>query len=186
MIVLAIMSGLLIFGAQRFQNPATNIRNIVRNLTVVIKEVRTQARLKGKTHRIVFNLGKTPKDVHSYFVESAEGQVMALTEKNLEELEKLSEDERPPNPFQRNDRIIKKDKELVGKLWFGSIETSARPTAAEKGVAYIYFTAEGLVEQSVIQITNREKLTWSLIINPLTGQTDIVEKAVTLKEITSP
>jgi general secretion pathway protein H len=183
MIVLAIMSGLLVLGVRGFQNPGTNIRNVVRNLTVVIKEVRTQARLKGRTHRIVFNMGKTPKDIHTYSVESAEGQVLALTEKTLEEQANLSEDERPANPFQPNDRVLKKPKELPGKIYFGGIETSARPTSADKGVAYIYFSPEGLVEQSVIQITNRDKLTWSLIINPLTGQTDIVEKAISLKDL---
>jgi general secretion pathway protein H len=47
----------------------------------------------------------------------------------------------------------------------------------------MYFSPEGLVEPMLVQITDKAKLTWTLIFNPLTGRTDIIEKALTLKDL---
>ena len=73
-------------------------------------------------------------------------------------------------------------KKLPSGLFFGSIETESTEKPLTDGLAYIYFSPEGLVERSAIQITNKEKLIWTILFNPLTGHADIFERAVSLKE----
>lgn len=180
LIVLAILAGIIAVGMPRLRLNNNNIKKVVRDLTVLTKEVRNQSRLKSMTHRLVFKL---EGNEHSYWVESATGQVLAQSEDELKKISEMSEDERPVSPFQKSTKFFKKDRVLPAPYYFARIETVNRPTPVENGMAYIYFSPEGLVEQSVIQITDRKNMTWSLILNPLTGQADIVEKAFSLKDL---
>lgn len=182
LIVLAILAGIIAVGMPKLRLNNNNVKKIVRDMTVLTKEIRNQSRLKSMTHRLVFKL---EGNEHSYWVESGNGQVLAMSEEELKKYQELSEDERPVNPFQKSTKFFKKDRVLPSPLSFASIETANRPTPVENGMAYIYFSPEGLVEQSVIQITDRKNMTWSLILNPLTGQADIVEKAFSLKDLLS-
>lgn len=180
LIVLAILAGIIAVGMPRLRLNNNNIKKVVRDLTVLTKEIRNQSRLKSMTHRLVFKL---EGNEHSYWVEYATGQVLAQSEDELKKIAEMSEEDRPANPFQKSTKFFKKDRILPAPYYFARIETSNRPTPVENGMAYIYFSPEGLVEQSVIQITDRKNMTWSLILNPLTGQADIVEKAFSIKDL---
>lgn len=177
MLVLAIIGGLLAVGLPKMQGQKNKIKTIVRQLGSLSKEVRNLARLKRMTYRIAFQIEKPSK----YWVEAAAGSVVVPSKSTLELLEKLDKEERPPNPFQKVDRPIK-EKELPDGLVFKSIETISSDIIYEKGMAYIYYSPEGLVEKAVIQVMTDKQVIWSLVINPLTGHADMIEKPINLKE----
>jgi general secretion pathway protein H len=145
------------------------------------REVRNQARIKKMTYRIVLNL--SDKDKSTYWVENAPGNVVIPSEATLEKLKSLDEKERPKSPFQKATNLIKEERELPSGLVIGSVETPNSQGPVTEGMAYVYYSPEGLVEKAIIQITNKKELTWSLIFNPITGHADIVEKAISLKDL---
>lgn len=170
---------MLVFGVPKFRNQSNNIKTIVRQLSGLTREVRNQARIKKMTYRLAFRMG----DKNSYWVENAPGDFLVPSKATLETAKNLDEKDRPASPFQKVTKFIKEEKELPSGMFFTSIETPSMDEPATKDLAYIYFSPEGLVEKGVIQIGNKKDVTWTLIINPITGHTDIVEKAVSLKDL---
>lgn len=180
MIVLGILGFMIAFGLPRFKNQKNNIKTVARQMASLSREVRNQARLKRMTFRIAFRLGDKP----AYWVESAAGNVLIPSETTLEKLKSLDEKERPPSPFQKVTTLVKKEKELPTGLTIASVETPSMREPATGGMAYIYYTPEGLVERGVIQIASRSGgVTWTLIFNPITGHADTVEKPIQLKDL---
>lgn len=183
MIVLGILGFIMAFGLPAFRKPQNNIKSVSRQVASLSREVRNQARMKKMTYRIVFNLGNGTTDTPTYWVENAPGNVLVPSEATLEKLKDMDEKERPASPFQKATNLIKKEKELPSGLFIGSVETPNSQGSVTEGTAYVYYTPEGLVEKAAIQITNRKELTWTLILNPITGHADIVEKAISLKDL---
>ena len=181
MVVLGILAALLAIGLPRMNINNTNIKNVVRQMSVVTREIRNQARLKNRTYRLALNMD--PKG-SSYWIESADGPVYAPSEETLKRLAEGPPEQAPPSKFQKDQKILKKDRELPQPLHFGLLDLGRTAEPQKTGTAYIYFSPEGLVEKAAIQITNGQALTWTLIINPLTGHADIVEKATLLKDVT--
>lgn len=179
MVVLGILGALIGLGLPRLNRNQNNIKKVMRELGVLGKEIRTQSRLKNMTHRLVFRLGKDD----AYWVEYASGPVPAKSLQNTnmsaEELKEATEN----SPFKKAEKFFKDEKKLPVGMLVKSVESLTNPEPITQGYAYVYFTPEGLVEKSVIQIGNKDTLTWSLIYNPLTGHADIVEKAVSLKDV---
>lgn len=184
LIVLAIMGFLIAFGLPKFKDPKSNVKSVVRKMAVLSREVRHNARIKRMTYRMVFRMGganSATKD--AYWVENAPANTLIPSQQTMESLAKMSSDEKPPEAFQKATNLVKDERDLPKGLYIGSIETQGSPAPITEGLAYIYFTQEGLVEKSMIQITNKDKLTWTLIINPLTGHVDLVEKPMRLKDL---
>jgi hypothetical protein len=66
---------------------------------------------------------------------------------------------------------------------FLSIETENNERPVTEGKAYIHFFSQGLIERSVIHLMNSNQSEVSLIINPLTGRTDVMEGNIPLREV---
>jgi general secretion pathway protein H len=183
MIVIAIIAGLIAVGAPRLLKKDTNIKTVARQLTVLVKEIRNQAKLFNSTYRLVIRMEQGQE---SWWVEKASGPTLIDTEKLKEDYEgkgKKSDDKDAPPPlFQIDKRLSKKEKTLPSNLHFKQVETINMSQPVTSGLAYIHFFPEGLLEASAIQITDN-KNTWTLVFNPLTGQADIVEKETSLKDI---
>jgi general secretion pathway protein H len=179
-IVIAIVASLMVLGLPRIRKNNTNIKSVVREMAGLCREIRNYARMKNSTYRLVLKVGSNED---AYGVEAATGTALAFSEEKQKKFDELSEDEKPKSAFQAVDKPLKNPKVLPSGLSFRQVETKVRKTPVTKGTAYVHFSAEGLVEQSVIQITDGKNLTWSLVINPLTGHAQIIERAVELKDI---
>lgn len=179
------MGALVTLGLSRVQKKTNNIKSVVRHMLVLSKEIRHQARLKSSTYRLVIDLNeKEPK----YWVERTQGIVLRETpdeRKKREDLEKRDSDDakKKKDPFERDPRLTKKPIPLPPGLFFGQVEVLGMEQPAKTGTEYIYFSPEGFVEPSILQITDRKNLTWTLAFHPLTGQVDIIPEAKTLKEL---
>jgi general secretion pathway protein H len=180
LIVVTIIAGLMSVLLQTPNRKESLAKKTSRHLLVLSKDVRNQARLKNRTFRIVFRM---EGDEHSYWVESADGIALPKTAQQLEDEGRLSEDLRPKENFQKEQKFTKTQYSLGKSLFFGGIELqNARDTTTE-GDAYIYYSPQGLVQGSAIHLTDKKDLNWTLFINPLTGKVDIVAKKLSLKDI---
>lgn len=184
MIVLGILGAMLAFGMPRLQGPKNNVKTVARKMATLSREIRHQARIKKMTYRLVLSMGESNSNqAHKYWVESAPANTLIPSQQTLESLAKLSDEERPQAQFQPVEKLVKGQRELPPGLFFGSVETQSDQAPITSGEAYIYYSAEGLVEQALVQITNRDKLFWTLVFNPLTGHVEIVERALQLKDM---
>lgn len=180
MVVLGILGAVLAVGLPRFRQSQNNIKQVVRQLSSITREVRNQARMKRMTYRIAFRLAD---DKPAYWIENAPGNVLVPSQTTLDAIEHMDEKERPANPFQKVTKFFKTEKPLPTGMYFGSVETPSVKSPVTEGMAYVYFSPEGLVEKAIVQITNKKDLTWSLLFNPLTGHSDVVEKAISAKDL---
>lgn len=184
LIVLGILGVLVAFGIPKFKDPKNNIKAVVRKMATLSREIRHQARMKRMTYRLVLRMGgENSANKDAYWVEAAPGNTLIPSEQTLESIAKLNADEKPKEAFEKVTSLVKDERELPNGLFIGSVETPGSSGPVSQGLAYVYFTQEGLVEKAMIQITNKDKLTWTLILNPLTGHVDVVEKAMRLKEL---
>ena len=182
MIVIALVASIVAIAIPRIRKNNTNAKAVVREITVLSKELHNYSQLKNATYRLVINM---TDDLDSYYVEASNQEVLAMSEAKLKKISTLPEKDRPASPFQRVSKPLKKEKELPKGLKFKSVETRGLEKPLTKGLAYIHYSPEGLVEQSIVQISDGKELTWSLIFNPITGHADIVNKPVTLKDLES-
>lgn len=180
MVVLAIIAAVVSVGIPRLFGTSTNIKSVARQIVVMGKEIRNKARLTNSTYRLVINM---EPDKATYWVERANGPQSVDPEAAEKSNNSRKEEDAPPPLFQMDPSFSKKQKELPSGLRFGSVETANMKSPINSGLAYIHFFPEGFVEAAALQITNGNKLTWTLVFNPLTGQADIIEKAQSLKDI---
>ena len=186
MIVIAIIAGILAVGAPRLFDTSTQKRATVRRLGVITREVRNLARLTRSTMRIVISMND--EKGHSYWIESASGNVTILSAEQEKEREReiglMREEEKPKSEFQMDSRILRKPETLPRGLFFESVELAARPEPVQGGVAFVHFFSQGLGDLAVIHLTDRKTQNWTVAINPLTGRADVYERKVSMKELT--
>lgn len=188
MIVLAIIVGVLTIGAPRLFSTSTQMRASIRKLGVITREVRNNARMYNMTTRLVIDMKKD--GAHSYWVESANGEVTILSEEQQKELDRLTELQRegeaPKAQFKMETRVTRGAQALPRGLYFENVELASQSRPVTEGKAYIHFFAQGISEDAAIHLTDRKTLNWTIVINPLTGRADVFEKKVSLKELRSP
>lgn len=178
MIVLGIIASIMMVAVPRLTSKNTNINSVARKLLMTTRETRTKARLNNSTYRLVIKFDdKDPQ----YWVERASGPQKIDPEAYEKASEEKKGEEAPPPLFQADKSVMSKPRELPAGLRFGSLETINMKSPITSGEAYIHFSPEGFVEAAALQITDGNKLTWTLVFNPLTGQADIIEKAQSLK-----
>lgn len=178
MVVLGIMGVIIALGLSRVRKKENDIKRTAREFYVLGKEIRNQARLKNSTYRLMIRLDE---GAQSYWVESAQGFQGRLDEKEVEEREKLAEEDRPKEVFEQDSSVLRKEKTLPDGLFFKSVENLDHEPFTT-GTATIYFFPNGFVETTALQITDRKRSTWTLIFQPLTGQADIIPDERSLRD----
>jgi general secretion pathway protein H len=178
---MGIVVALFTLVAGRLQKPQVNLKKVARDITVLTRELRNSARLKNSTYRIVFEIDP---DKSAYFVEAAPGAVLIPTEEQIKkQTEKIGDGDVIESPFVQQKSTIKDKRELPNGLKFISLESMGRPEATRSGKAYLHLTPDGMVERVALQIGTKKDQVWTLLFNSLSGQVDIVEKPMTLKEL---
>lgn len=179
MLVLAIIGAIVALGLGRIRKRDNDIKKAARDFYVLGKEIRNHARLKNSTYRLVIQLDEGQQQ---YWIESTQGYKGRVDEK---EFEKLREEERPTEVFQKDDSLMKKEKKLPNGIFFKSVETLDKEPISV-GVAKLYFFSNGFVEAAAIQITDRKSPkanVWTLVFHPLTGQADIIPEERSLRDV---
>lgn len=179
LIVLGIMAAVLVLGLGRIRKNENNIKSTFRELTVLSKEIRNQARLSQTFFRLMIQI---KQDESKYWVEKGNAIERKDPKLNLQEqLEKKADRDKKKSSFTLFKKLTKKEKVLPKGIDFKSLEIQNSEPLID-GLGAIYYSPEGLVEASMIQITNG-KNTWSLFINPLTGIIDVADEEISLKDL---
>lgn len=189
LVVLAIIGGILVTVAPRLGDKKTQMQSTVRALASTSREIHNAARLFNSTYRLVINMDA--EEGHSYYIESAPGNIALLTDEQQKEAEKNKtigdddEEKKTKGLFSEDARILKSPVSLPRGLFFEEVEYAGRPAPLNVGKAYIHYLPQGLVEEAAIHITDRKTLNWTIAIHPITGLTDIFDGKKSLKELRS-
>ena len=187
MIVLVIVGGMTGMVISRMGGRRDELRAALRNLTVVIKTLHEDARLRSKTYRLVIKMGGKQS---SYSIESTTSDVVLKTAEEKEALEKKKKDKGKEaskefsDGFSEDKSIMKKEKPLPKDFFFNSLEQADMKQVQTEGAGYIYFFPQGLTQESVIEITDKEKkMEWSIYVSPLSGEARLYSKFIKLSEV---
>ena len=166
------------------------IRKEVRNFASLVREIRTKARMRNQTYRLVLNLPASESENQTYWVESTTQKFFVSYDEEIIKLrkEKAEENEKKklkdPSGFEVDAQLSKGGpKSLLKGLFFSSVELASQNKEFTSGRIYIHYFPEGRVEEAVIHITNKESLNWSIAIHPLTGRVDLIAKNRKLKDL---
>lgn len=183
MIVLAILGGVAAVAVQKF-NRSENLKTVVRRLSTIIKKSRTYAKLNNQTYRLVINIEKDKPS--EFWVESSTKPLVLDPEKEREvkkEQKEADAEDGATDGFAKASDITKKVRTLPTGWFFTEVESAGQKQGPDEGLHYIYFLPQGVAEESVIQITDKKKTTWTVYIPPLTTHTKIFTEAKKLKDL---
>lgn len=185
MITILIMAAVVAIGGTRIINPNENRRGQVRKIAVQTKELRTSARLQNATFRIVFQMD--PEKGHRYWVESASGHALQLSEAQEKELNSLTQIQRD-EAYKGRSKFTKdpkygKEVELTTGLFIEGVEISGRSKEVTSSLAYVHFFPQGLSDEALIKIGDRKNQHWTIKIHPLTGTAEIRNGSLTFKDL---
>jgi hypothetical protein len=107
----------------------------------------------------------------------------AKEQENKTKEKKADTEDGSTDGFAKASDVTKKARDLPSGWFFTEIESSGQKQGSDEGLHYIYFLPQGVAEESVIQITDKKKATWTLYIPPLTTQTQIFTEAKKLKDM---
>ncbi len=184
-VVLSIIGAVIALAAPRLFDKHSQHRHVFREFIIAGKDVKSRAKLTGSTYRLAFDLTENQQ---SWWVEKSTRTVV-LDKSQIEaakEAEKSKADKKegaPPPDFQIDGSFFKKKQRLADGFKFKQIESGTVDYIYTEGMAYIHFFPQGLIETSAIQIEDPKKNVWTLVFNPLTGQTDLIPEAKLLKDL---
>lgn len=177
--------GLLAFMAAvtlpRFESTNSKMRREVRTLTVLMKRLHHLARLNRSSYRLVIDFPEN--DDHKYWAEVTSRKVLFANnpdgkDRDPEELAK----EKANQGFQLDTSTTKKPVELPKGIFFESLEVSNGQELITSGRAYIHFLPQGMAEEAALMLSDKKELHWTIVLNPLTGQGEIVDGKASLRE----
>ena len=184
-IVLSIIGAIMAVALPRLFDKRQDTRKVFREFAIAGKDLRNRAKMGGVTYRLAFRLDK---DHQSWWVERSSRNVLIDKKKLDEAREKakstFKDEEKPASDFQADTSIFKKEQHLPDGFSFVQIESGPQETVFTEGTAYVHFFPQGLIELSAIQISDAKKNVWTLVFNPMTGQSDIIPEAKTLRDLT--
>lgn len=189
-IVLSIIGAVIAIGAPKLFDKKSETRKVFREFIVAGKDLRSRAKLNGSTYRLAFDLdsGLSEKSKQAWWVEKSNRSTLIDKKKYEAALEKAKEsfqkdEAAPPSDFQIDASIFKRKQVLPSGYRFVHVESGTQDMVVTSGMAYIHFFSQGLIEQSAIQIEDNKKNIWTLVYNPITGQTDVIPDAKLLKDL---
>lgn len=185
MIVLAIIAGVVLTALPRLSGQNNQMRQSVRQLTAISKQLQLQAKLQGAIYRLVIDLGKDERSPQSYWVEKSTNQTVLKPDEMdapIGELEKKGEGEPPPQ-FSADNRVLKGKQGFPSGLRVSEVELKRKEQPISSGKAYVHFFPQGLAEEAAIHLRASEKLQWTLAVHPLTGRSSVYPEKISLREI---
>lgn len=192
MIVLAIVGGVIALGMPYISSRNTKTKAMLREMTVLSRELHTKAKLQGAVYRLVIDLGNEAEGANakqSYWVEKANGGavVRANEEEKTMQAAKESDPEKRKDPrgFEQDKSVIKSARELPPGMRFEKVELTRLKSPVRFGRAFIHYMPQGLVDEAAIHIKGEKEQAWTISIHPLTGKAEVISKTLSLKDISS-
>jgi len=147
-VVIAILGVMIALVAPRFADLGeANLKRSARHLTGMIRFLRDEAQAKKTIYRLRFDI-----PAGSYWVEA-----MTLTSDTTLEYRKVSQ-------------VIAGEGSLSGNTTFRDVAVSGHPDDP-----YLLFMPDGWVEHALIHLRDGEDRDFTLLVKPLTGDTELRE-----------
>ncbi len=147
-VVIAILGVMIALVAPRFADIGNaNLKRSARHLTGMIRFLREESQAKKTAYRLRFDV-----QAGHYWAEA-----LALTTEDTVE-------------FRRSTSVIGGEGSLSGNTTFRDIAVAGHPDDP-----YILFTRDGWVEHALIHLRDAEERDFTLIVNSLTGNTELRE-----------
>lgn len=181
-VVLVIVGAIIAIAAPRLFDKRSETRKVFRDFIVAGKDIKSRAKLNGATYRMSFDL---TEDSNTWWVEKS-SRAIVISQAQLEkeaEARKNKDTEAPPPPFQPDTSIFKDKQTLPSGYKFKQVESGSLDIVTTEGMAYIHFFPQGLIETAALQIEDPKGTVWTLVYNPLTGKSDIIPEAKSLKDL---
>ncbi len=181
-----IIGAIFAIAGRSFFDKKADTRKVLREFMIAGKDLRGRAKLNGSTYRLAFQLDEKNQ---AWWVEKSSQNSLIDKKKYEAERERAKEakaegeTEKKAPEFQPDLTIFKKKQVLPPGYRFKQVESGTQDMVVTEGMAYIHFFSQGLVETSAFQIEDPKKNVWTLIYNPITGQTDILGEAKLLKDL---
>lgn len=189
-IVVSLIAVLATIVIPRFDNRNNEIKSVVRKFVVLARDLKARAKLYNATYRIAIHMTEDEQGepLHEYWVERAAGRVLnSYDPKDPPTLpDEDDDDEESPqssSPFQPDKKVMKKKLKLPDGLIFESIELGLLDDPVTEGLVYIHYLPVGFSDEAAIHLKHGEDLKWTLIIEPLTGQLDILTEFRSLEDL---
>jgi general secretion pathway protein H len=159
-----------------------SLNSTVRRLASVVKETYNSAVITGKVHRIVYDFKE-----RSYWVESGPATLLLDTTESKEREQRRKRfakdsDEPPPSNFKLERAVTRKKVELPRGVNFAEVYSEQSPDPIREGLAYTHFFPHGLTEQTLIHLQDSSNHKVSLVINPISGRSRLMDGHVTREE----
>ena len=184
MVVVAIIAFVAVMAVPRLgKTLGTQLSTSTRNMVILSKELHHFARLRNKTYRMVIGFGDLTHKA-SVWVESASEEVLLAPADATPTPEPRNGDKTPQKgTFGKDGEVLHKPIEFPDGVNFEDVQYDSKAKPITQGAAYIHYFPEGLVQQTVIHLGDGKNIHWTLIINPLTGYTDILKERREYKDI---
>jgi general secretion pathway protein H len=189
MIVMGLMAGLVTMVLPRLAGRNNQMKQTVRRLSSLTRDLETTAKLQGVIYRLVLDLGLSGgKDTKQYYwVEKGSNQTVLSPDQMIalkeEDDERTDEEKKRPPEFSQDGKHTKGKVEFPSDLRVKSVEVRRIEAPITEGLAYIHFFPQGLADEAAIHLEGGPKLHWTLAVHPLTGKTHIVTEEIALKEL---
>jgi prepilin-type N-terminal cleavage/methylation domain-containing protein len=192
MVVLSIIGGIIALGMPYLSNRNAKVHSMLREMSIMSRELHTRAKLQGAVYRLVIDLGNEAdgeKAVQKYWIEKANGGTVVKVNEEEQAMQRAKEtDEKKrvdPRGFEEDHTILHQPKELPPGLRFEKVELTRSKNPIVHGKAYIHYMPQGLTDEAAIHIKGEKDQAWTIAIHPLTGKAEVMAKPTSLKEISS-
>lgn len=167
-----------------------SLNSAAREMATTIKESFNSAIVTGKVYRIVYDIGG-----QEYWVETAPSLILLETEQSRERKKRRNrfkslltpskdeKDEEEESSIMMDNAVTSKKVNLPRGVTFEDILTQQSPETIKEGKAYTHIFPHGIVEQTIVHLTDESKHHISLVLQPLVGKTDLYERYVTGAEV---
>ncbi len=148
-----------------------------RELASVTKEAYNSALMTGKVYRLAYDIKES-----SFWVESGPTTLMMDTQESKEREERrkrfarLGEEQQDTSGgFSLDKSVTRTKKTLPRGVGFEDVITEQSPDPITDGIAYTHIFPHGLTEQTIVHLKDSRDHQSTLILEPLTGRTRLVQ-----------
>jgi general secretion pathway protein H len=186
LLVMGLIAFVITMGVRKLQNPNTALKQAVKQIATISRELHVRSKLSGVTFRLAFEMNAKKPD--RLWVEASTQKITFPSEKELKEKASgriKDPDKEPKSPFSIDKRVGSGGiRELPPNLKIKRIEYAQQENPVSGGMGYVHFLPEGIIEEAAIHIaTEDDKLKWTIAIHPLTGRVDLLNGDMNLKEM---
>ncbi|HLD44240.1 MAG TPA: hypothetical protein VJC18_02295 [bacterium] len=190
MLSLAIIAGIMAFVVGAAGNSSGNeLRRLAGQMVRTIKHAYMQAAIANGYYRLAIDLSAQPQtyqleySAKPFYIVNADDEKEELRKKNEERL--VGEEEQSlakavgVGEFSEAEDDLVPRTEISADIKIMDVRTEHDQDAVAEGITHLYFFPKGYTEFSIIHLSDAEETKFiTLIVNPLTGEVDVVEDFV--------